>query len=54
MPLIARECSYSICLTRKRDYKSNKEKASEKESRFIKYDEPAHGESGDIGFTQKS
>ena len=27
---------------------------SKKESRFIKYDEPARGASGDIGFTPKA
>ena len=54
MPLIVRECSYSICLTRKREYESNKENASEKESKFIECNEPAHGASGDIGFTPKA
>ena len=53
-PLIVRECSYSIYLTWKREYESNREKTSEKESRFIKCDEPAHGASGDIGFTPKA
>ena len=49
-----RECSYSICSTRKREYKRNREKTSKKESRSIKCDEPARGASGDIGFTQKT
>ena len=40
-PLIARECSYSICPIWKWGYKRNKEKMKEKKSRFIKYDKPA-------------